>query len=487
MIAAEPPSREELGQYLTQAPIARFLASLFTFPEEEVRLLDPGAGTGALTTAVAERLCGSSRPPKRIAVTGVEVDPRMWEPLAETHASCGGICEKSAIDWEAAIVRDSFFDFALSYVREDFFTSAAAPFNAAILNPPYRKIHSDSVERQQLRAAGLETSNLYTGFLFLAARILAPGGELVAIVPRSFCNGPYFRVFREQFFAMMSLRRIHLFESRTAAFREDAVLQENIVFYAVKTSKAPKEVVVSSSHGEPSAGDPVARHPYSTIFAPGDPQRFLHIPAAGKSSDARALLGRVSCTLSTLGLEVSTGRVVDFRARSLLCAESGPNTFPLIYPCHCRGGRVVWPGSQTRKPNAIAAAADAQNLLVPAETYVLTKRFTSKEERRRIVASIFEPSVVASDRVGFENHLNYFHSRGRGLPRNLAFGLAVYLNSTVVDQYFRQFNGHTQVNATDLRNLPYPSHEALTRLGVNLGNAVLAQDEIDHLVTEHLL
>ena len=56
-------------------------------------------------------------------------------------------------------------------------------------------------------------------------------------------------------------------------------------------------------------------------------------------------------------------------------------------------------------------------------------------------------------RAGFENHLNYFHENGEGLPLDLAKGLAAFLNSDAVDQYFRIFSGHTQVNATDLRNL----------------------------------
>jgi adenine-specific DNA-methyltransferase len=39
------------------------------------------------------------------------------------------------------------------------------------------------------------------------------------------------------------------------------------------------------------------------------------------------------------------------------------------------------------------------------------------------------------------------------------------LNATAVDDYFRTFNGHTQVNATDLKRLKYPSRETLITLG----------------------
>lgn len=36
---------------------------------------------------------------------------------------------------------------------------------------------------------------------------------------------------------------------------------------------------------------------------------------------------------------------------------------------------------------------------------------------------------------------------------------------SAVDENFRRFNGHTQVNATDLRLMKYPSLEALIALG----------------------
>jgi adenine-specific DNA-methyltransferase len=102
------------------------------------------------------------------------------------------------------------------------------------------------------------------------------------------------------------------------------------------------------------------------------------------------------------------------------------------------------------------------------------------------VACIFDPETVEAKWLGFENHLNYFHADGHGLDRNLAVGLFAYLNSTMVDQYFRRFSGHTQVNATDLRKLSYPDREILQAIGTEMKKLDQSQDEIDKLVEKHL-
>ena len=115
---------------------------------------------------------------------------------------------------------------------------------------------------------------------------------------------------------------------------------------------------------------------------------------------------------------------------------------------------------------------------MPQGTYTLTRRFSSKEERRRIFAAVYDPARITTDRVGFENHLNVFHQQGKGLPPLLARGLALYLNSTLVDQYFRLFNGHTQVNASDLRALPYPGRAELIALGERAAADKLPPQEI---------
>ena len=138
------------------------------------------------------------------------------------------------------------------------------------------------------------------------------------------------------------------------------------------------------------------------------------------------------------------------------------------------------------KPDAVTVTEQSAGLLVPSENYVLVKRFSSKEERRRVVAAVYEGSRVSASAVGFENHLNYFHRNGRGLELPLARGLAAFLNSTLVDDYFRQFNGHTQVNATDLRSIKYPHPDRLMILGREMPANFPGQRRLDQIVEKVL-
>lgn len=70
----------------------------------------------------------------------------------------------------------------------------------------------------------------------------------------------------------------------------------------------------------------------------------------------------------------------------------------------------------------------------------------------------------------------------------MAFGLYAYLNSTEVDKYFRVFNGHTQVNATDLRTMKYPSRVTLEKFGrwVMSNSDIIGQEELDQKLEEIL-
>ena len=482
-----PRSRqEELGQFLTASPVANFMASMFGPLPRTVRLLDAGAGTGALTSAFVSKYCENGNGVRAIEATLYELDTEILDALSATMRDCEHRCFNAGIRFTFTIHSGDFIHETSARLAGDLFGTLPPAFDAAIANPPYRKISTDSPERRSLRSIGVETSNLYTGFIALIHRLLAPGGQLVGITPRSFCNGPYFRPFREDFLNQLELRRLHVFESRQAAFRDDSVLQENVIFHAVKGHHQPHVMTVSSSSGEHGDDITAAVFPFAEIVHPHDAEKFIHIPSTTGHATAKETMDGLNANLASLGITVSTGRVVDFRLKDALRKEPERGTVPLLYPCHFNGGTVHWPKFEARKSNAILDNAETRKWLVPSGIYLLTKRFTSKEERRRLVACLFDPDQVKAEWVGFENHLNYFHASGHGLERNLAVGLYAFLNSTVVDQYFRRFSGHTQVNATDLRTLAYPNRDMLQAMGRAMKTLDLTQDEIDRLVTKHL-
>ena len=462
------------------------MASLFHGSWRELHLLDAGAGTGALSAALVKRLCAEEKMPKKISVTAYEVDLALIDRLQRTYELCKEACAQAGIEFSFQILNEDFIKAAVLLVRGDFFVPPQAGYNAVIVNPPYRKINSDSETRRLLRSAGIETTNLYSGFLALLIKLLSNDGELVAITPRSFCNGPYFKPFRKLFLDTMSLRRVHVFESRSAAFQEDEVLQENIIIHAVKSERRPNWVTISTSSGKPN-GEIIERVcPYSEIISPRDPDQFIHLMTDSLQDSMRRRISSFSDSLEKIGLTVSTGRVVDFRAKEFLVDEPEHGTAPLVYSCHFNGGFIDWPKTKSRKPNAIQINEQTQELLVPSAVYVLVKRFSTKEEKRRVVACIYDPNRIPAQFVGFENHLNYFHANGAGMTMDMAKGLAAFLNSTLVDVYFRQFSGHTQVNAADLRSLNYPTRLQLEALGQKIGNHFPEQDELDELILKEL-
>ena len=479
-------ARSDIGQFLTPGAIARFMASLFAPNRmDHVRILDAGAGAGVLFSALVETLVSQvseGRNPLSIKVVAYENDGGILPELAQTMARCEAVCGEAGVAFHGETRVDDFVAAAIAQTEEGLFAGPGENFTHAILNPPYKKINGESATRKRMDAAGMEVSNLYAAFVWLAARMLAPEGELVAITPRSFCNGPYFRQFRLSFLEMMSLRRIHLFESRKKAFGDDDVLQENVIYHAVREEKNPERIIVSSSEGLDFDSASIRSIPYDQVIRPKDRDAFIHLVMNPADDRVVERMRRFTATLPDLGLEVSTGRVVDFRAREHLCAQPEKGTAPLIYPCHFQDGFVSWPAPSGKKANAIALSLQTQDLLLAAGYYVLTKRFSSKEERRRVVAALFDPQRIASPLVGFENHLNYFHNRGNGMSEPLAKGLALYLNSSLFDCHFRLFSGHTQVNATDLRKMTYPSRDQLIKLGLHVQDRMPDQETIDKIL-----
>lgn len=476
--------RSELGQFLTPAPLAHFIAKQFNNLSGCIRLLDPGAGVGMLTAAFVERVLTNLDKVESCHITAYEIEPTFLPSLKQCLISCCVALESKGIKANYCLYEKSFIK-AVAEESLPLFATPPISFTHAILNPPYRKINSQSIEKKILSGLGIETVNFYSAFVWLTTLWLAEDGEIVAITPRSFCNGTYFRPFRKAFLESMKFKKIHSFESRSTAFSEDSVLQENIIFHAIKTKSTPTYVqITNSSEAELCEFLESRSVPYREVVASDDSESFIHIATNSLEDALRTQMRQFSSTLDEIGLEISTGPVVDFRLKSALKTRLDKQSVPLLYPEAIKAGKVLFPPSKPRKPIAIEHNQETEKWLVQSGWYVLTKRFSAKEEKRRVIAAVCSPGDTLL--LGIENHLNYYHAKGQGMEPNLAQGLAAFLNSTLFDRYFRQFSGHTQINATDLRRIKYPCKNDLIRLGNRVSDSYFNQEQLDQVVHETL-
>ena len=447
--------KEVFGQYFTPYPIAKFMSSLFPATDKKIKLLDPGAGIGTLSCSFMERIIKENWNTPDIHISAYDIDKEIYNTLNENIASSSSAFKKA--DYE--IFSEDFLEkTSFEYTRK-----INETYTHVIMNPPYKKILTNSKERQSARAFGLETVNLYSAFMGAAISLTEDNGYIVAIVPRSFCNGVYYKPFREFILNNCAIKHIHLFESRDKAFKDEAVLQENIIIMLQKNAEQ-KNVKISYCNDDSFEGLSEFDIPFNQILYENDMEKYFHIPTKQQFGSENLT---VYSNLKDLEIKVSTGPIVDFRMKNLLLKDFSDNSVPLIYSVHLKNHCLSWP-QESKKPNAILVSEEIQKQLFPKGFYVLVKRFSTKEETKRVVASLIKPNDFVTNFITIENHLNVFHNNKASLDEYIAYGLICWLNSTYIDEKFRLFSGHTQVNATDLRNLPYPSLEQLSNLGKKL-------------------
>ena len=459
----EQSKRSELGQFMTNWKIAKFMASLFDmqacFNKQRLHILDPGAGIGSLSSALTEQLIQSNFPGTEIHTDAYEIDPKMRLGLDVMRREISRRTGSSL-----NIVSGDFIEEAVEILCPKLSIEAQSrnAYDLSILNPPYKKVSSSSKHRRLLSSVGIETSNLYTAFFGLSILLLAPGGQICAIIPRSFGNGTYFRSFRQFLYTNIDIEHIHIFDSRKDAFSHNDVLQENIIVHARKKGGALGSSIIVSRSQNDSFSD-MSKLSIKTTDVWGErPDRFIYIPATDKDLQTFSRIKTLPCTLKDLLLSVSTGPVVQFRLRTSLSFMAGA---PMIYCASMRKGIARQKTKSDKLPGFIEVNHISKKWLVPNSTYLLIRRFSSKEEKRRIVCAIYQPQDGQNELLGIDNKINFIHKGMNGLPINIAYGLFVYLSSTLLDQYYRLVSGHTQVNSGDLRNLRFPSYDLIEEVG----------------------
>lgn len=466
--ATSHEARRGIAQVFTPVSVARFMAARAARIGEAFTFIDAGAGAGVLAAAMCERIAGLPKP-RRVVAELYETDPAVLPVLWQTIAECQKALAANGHHLDATVHEE---DFVLR--RPGALLYAPSPrtgyADVVLMNPPYAKLAKDSPQARAFAEIVHGQPNVYALFMAAAVELLKPGGELIAITPRSFCNGLYFREFRRWFLDRMSLRQVHLFASRRETFKDSEVLQESVITLAAKQSKQSAEVLVSCSHGADLAECEVMPRAASSIIDDSSGDSVIRLPSTSADLDIMRAVESWTGTFADRGLRISTGPVVTFRATQyLLDSVDDPDAVPLLSIHNVRPFATVWPVAKGSKPVALRAVNGAAALVLPAQNYVLLRRFSAKEEHRRLTASPYLPTDEERRRpVALENHINYVTHTRRELTRAEVHGLVALFNSALLDRYFRVLSGNTQVNATEIRTIPFPNLQAIARIGARV-------------------
>lgn len=484
--------RKKNGQFFTPIKIARFMATLASdFDTETFKILDPGAGIGILSCAVCETLAQNDDV-KTIEVDAYETDPILSNYLHESFEYTNDWLDQRGIKLKYNIFDDDFILVTDKILRGQ---NSFVPYDLAIGNPPYFKIAKADPRVLVAKEFVHGQPNIYSLFMGMSTKLLKDKGLMIFITPRSYASGPYFKAFRKSFFEIMSPERVHIFESRKDAFRNDEVLQENIILKARKAGKS-RILEISHCNGKNDLEE-VRTHPVplrkALLKYNGD--IIFRLPIDENDDNILKIVDGWKGKLHKYDMEISTGPVVPFRATEFIPLGNNADQelhVPLLWMQNVSAMRVQWPANgnhhgkekyQFIKNNL---QTNTRKLLLEDSTFVLLRRFSAKEQDRRLTAAPLLKGQLKSKFIGIENHLNYIYKPCGTLSEIEALGLATLLNSSLLDKYFRISNGNTQVSATELRAMPLPSLSVLIKIGRGIKKLPYAPtlEQIDEIISK---
>ena len=224
---------------------------------------------------------------------------------------------------------------------------------------------------------------------------------------------------------------IHVFGSRRDAFVRDEVLQENVILSGVRRDRrhgngTGPPLVISSSRGVGDIDQGLRREvPADMVLDLESGDRVLRLPIRDEDEDALTLVDSWPNNLRGLGLNISTGPVVPFRATKFIDRQgrAPASHVPLLWMGHVHAMRITWPLNR-RKPEYIRRSC-AGPLLVPNGNYVLLRRFSAKEEARRLAAAPYLAARFVVPKVGKPSELCPSARRRAFGRRGLGFGGAL--------------------------------------------------------------
>ena len=460
-----------LGRLFTKKDTARLMTSMLALDDKKTvyTILDPGAGTGILAAAAIEEICKRCPLSKQIFITCYENDP-VYIPMLKNNME--RIRKKCRHDfgvklyvtiYEENYLTDSGNHYTVALydeIRED-------KFDVIICNPPTDLIDKYSPEADAV--GGVTQLKIGAPYLFarLAAKHLEPQGQLVIILPTLSATSAGLASFRKKMADTLALRKIHLFVGKQKNPRRAVPLKKNFVLaYANAEKTATIDVTTSTDNGAKVTALPAV--PYSFIVDQND--GTLTLPKSLEDTKIVKHISDLPETLTSLGLKMSTGLVIDSRCEGLLFTEPMKGTVPLIRPAAIKGGQIRFP--LPIKHQYIANTDE--KILQKNKNMVIIKRVPAKSDDRFVNSAIYMAAQLPGYKViSTHNKINFIDTidKDAEISPRLAFGLFALLNSTIYDRYISIMSKSKQINSKEMRDLPLPPKNIIENIGMRLMSA----------------
>lgn len=465
--------KKKNGQFFTPLEIAHFMAAYFNSNRKELKILDPGTGVGILSCALVEKIIANNKLVRKIELVVYEIDKDVIPLTIQSLEYLLKFAAKNEVVLTYEIRQHDFILHNAHCFRDtsgDLFYKETEVFDIIISNPPYFKL-----AKTDLRAVAASTvysghANIYSIFMALSAILLKNDGQLIFITPRSYASGGYFKVFRSFFFKKIQLKNVHLFVSRKDTFSRDKVLQETVIINGFKQDyNLGNQTEISSSSGIVDI-DNARKRTYSSdrVLDLNTDEKIMYLPTSDYEEHVLSVFRTWRNKFIDYEVKVSTGPVVAFRSKEYLRSEyQNSNVYlaPLYWLHNIKPMEIEWPIVKPKKEQYINIEPLAKPLLVPNKNYVLLRRFSSKDDKNRLVAAPYLQYYKKAELIGLENKVNYIYRPGGELSNEETVGIAALLSSTIYDTYFRIFNGNVNVSATELKEMTLPDLEVIQNIG----------------------
>lgn len=469
--------RKKKGQFFTPLTISKYMSSMSKNKKKRLKILDCGAGTGILGVSLLEKLIKDDIV-EEIEIDFYENDKEVLDVLNKEINELEEILNNKKI--KLTIIEENFILYNKEIWNDSNFNGI---YDIIISNPPYKKLNKQSEESVALESIVYGQPNIYFLFMAMAIKLLNKDGEMIFITPRSFTSGAYFKKFRKYLIDNITISNIHIFDSRNELFKGEEVLQEAIITRCVKNSNIKYVEITSSQDSNLDISNKI-KIEYSKIVDNKSENRFILIPSTKEDINVLNLMRAWNKNLIDIGLKLKTGPVVDFRAKKFLTNEYiEGETVPLFWSDNFVENTIKYINN-TKNYRFILNTKDSNKLMVKNKDYLLVKRFTSKEEKRRIQIALYEHEKFSEYKeIGIENHVNYIVKQNGNFEKEELYGVFCLFNSSLIDRYYRILNGNTQVNATEANSIPLPEMNKIKELGKELLKSNdLSTEKCDYLI-----